>query len=304
MQSVVSSTRQFQEDMSDLFKEYQTMYRYWLFQMSNGFNILLYGLGSKHNLLEDFRKQKLINSCHVIVNGFFPGLTVKETLTLLTSELLGVNKSFKNDLEHSLFICSSLGENKKWPEIFLVVHNIDGPMLRTDSAQTSLSILAQCSSIHILASVDHINAPLIWDEGKLGKFNWLWHDVTTFEPYTEELSYENSLLMEQSRTGKLALSSLVHITQSLTPNARSIFELLIRHQLSNKKDSSYVGMSFQDCCRSCRERFLVTSDLTLRNHLTEFFDHKLLKSQRGPDGVEYLLIPLSNEILNHFLESN
>lgn len=49
-------------------------------------------------------------------------------------------------------------------------------------------------------------------------FNWLWYETTTYMPYTEETSYENSLLVQQ--TGALALSSLTHVLRSLTPNAR------------------------------------------------------------------------------------
>ena len=43
----------------------------------HGFNILLHGLGSKRKLLDEFRKQMLPNLCHIVVNGFFPSLTIK-----------------------------------------------------------------------------------------------------------------------------------------------------------------------------------------------------------------------------------
>lgn len=58
----------------------------------------------------------------------------------------------------------------------------------------------------------------VWDHAKMCLFNWLWYETTTFLPYTEETSYENSLLVQQ--TGALALSSLTHVLRSLTPNAR------------------------------------------------------------------------------------
>lgn len=44
--------------------------------------------------------------------------------------------------------------------IYLLIHNIDGGMLRSNKAQDTLSRLANISNIHVLASVDHINAPL------------------------------------------------------------------------------------------------------------------------------------------------
>ena len=74
----------------------------------------------------------------------------------------------------------------------------------------------------------------------MGRFNWLWYDVTTFEPYTEETSYENSLLVQQS--GSLALSSLIHVFRSLTSNAKGVFLLIGNYQLEHCKDGNYAGM--------------------------------------------------------------
>lgn len=44
--------------------------------------------------------------------------------------------------------------------------------------------------------------------------------------------------------------------------------------------SPYPGLSFQDFYQQCREAFLVNSDLTLRAQLTEFRDHKLIRTKR------------------------
>ena len=52
----------------------------------------------------------------------------------------------------------------------------------------------------------------------------------------------------------------------------------------------------------CREAFLVNSDLTLRAQLTEFRDHKLIKSKKGGDGVENLIIPLDAPTLEEFIQ--
>ena len=293
----------FQGDCQSLYSEYRKFYPYWLFQMSAGYNILLYGLGSKRKLIEDFRNKHLSNVCHLVVNGYFPGITVKHILSKLTSDLLEHSGTFKSYTEQAQFVCQALHEqstkSESPNEVFLVVHNIDGAMLRGEKIQTALSILAHSPHIHVIASIDHINAPLIWDQKKLGRFNWLWHDVTTYEPYREETSYENSLLIQQS--GTLVLSSLRHVMKSLTPNARGIFELLAKYQLEHKEGNT-EGISFHACYLKCREKFLVNSDLTLRAQLTEFHDHKLVRSHKGSDGVEYLHIPIDDTALAQFLE--
>ena len=300
----------FQGDCQRLFQEYSQLYSYWLLQMSSDYNILLYGLGSKKRLMEDFCKRCLSESCHLVVNGYFPGLSLKQILTSLSSDLLGYSGSFKSQTEHAQFIVTAL-EKQRHPddkgsvssstEVFLIIHNLDGPMLRSERAQTALSILASSKCVHMMASVDHINSSLLWDQTRLSRFRWAWHDITTFETYREETSYENSLLVQQS--GSLALSSLTHVMRSLTPNARGIFELVARYQLENRKEGekSYQGLSFSECYRRCREKFLVNSDLTLRAQLTEFIDHKLVRLGKGSDGVEYLNVPVDDATLSQFL---
>lgn len=292
----------FQDDCLSLRREYRDLYPYWLFQMSHGYNVLLYGLGSKRQLMEDFCTEHLSEAAHLVVNGYFPGLTMKHVLSKLSSDLLQSSATFKSLSEQAHFICRALedqGSNAP-EELFLVVHNVDGPMLRGDKAQTALSIVAQCAHVHVIASIDHINAPLIWDQNKLSRFNWIWHDVTTYEPYKEETSYENSLLVRQS--GTLVLSSLTHVTKSLTPNARGIFELLVKYHLEHSDDQACLGLSFRDLYLKCREKFLVNSDLTLKAQLTEFRDHKLVCSRQGGDGVEYLYVNIDDATLTQYLQ--
>lgn len=44
--------------------------------------------------------------------------------------------------------------------LYLIIHNIDGIMLRSNKTQNILAGLAAVPNIRIIASVDHINAPL------------------------------------------------------------------------------------------------------------------------------------------------
>uniref|UniRef100_H2ZIJ7 Origin recognition complex subunit 2 n=1 Tax=Ciona savignyi TaxID=51511 RepID=H2ZIJ7_CIOSA len=170
--------------------------------------------------------------------------------------------------------------------------------------------LAALHRIHIVASIDHINAPLAWDQYKLTRCRWLWNDVTTFAPYTSETSYEGSLLISGAGTGigargaALALSGLLHVARSLTSNARGVFRILAEHHLTEteQEEENNEAFSFSELYRICRERFLVNSELTLRAHLTEFVDHKLVNIQKGNDGGEYLSVPLDPTTLKEYLD--
>ncbi|XP_051876056.1 origin recognition complex subunit 2 isoform X2 [Pristis pectinata] len=289
----------FSAEVRQLNNGHKNFFRKWMLQTQLGFSILLYGLGSKRELLEEFRCQMLEGTVHLVVNGFFPSITLKSILNSITEEILQYDGSFRNPMDQLGFIIRAFNEDPTL-DLYLLIHNIDGQMLRGDRNQQILSQLAAIPGVHLLASIDHLNAPLMWDQTRSALFNWLWYEVTTFKPYTEETSYENSLLVQQS--GALALSSLTHVLRSLTPNARGIFKLLARFQLENKDNSSHPGLSFQDFYHRCREAFLVNSNLTLRAQLTEFRDHKLIRSKKGADGIEYLVIPVDFATLSDYLE--
>lgn len=289
----------FSAELKQLNQQYEQLFNKWILQLHLGFNIVLYGLGSKRDLLERFRATMLQDSIHIVINGFFPGISVKSILNSITEEVLDHTGTFRNVLDQLDWIVNKFKEDSSL-ELFLLIHNLDSQMLRGDKSQQIIAQLSSLRNVYLIASIDHLNAPLMWDHVKQSLYNWLWYETTTYSPYTEETSYENSLLVKQS--GSLPLSSLTHVLRSLTPNARGIFRLLIKYQLDNQDNPSYLGLAFHDFYQQCREAFLVNSDLTLRAQLTEFRDHKLIRTKKGTDGVEYLLIPIDNGTLSEFLE--
>lgn len=89
---------------------------------------------------------------------------------------------------------------------------------------------------------------LVWNQSKLCKYKWVWFDATTYEHYVDETSYEHSLLQLTSGAGiggSLALTGLLHVARSLTPNARGIFKLLAEYQIEESKanPNNYIGIS-------------------------------------------------------------
>ena len=67
-------------------------------------------------------------------------------------------------------------------DFYLLLHNIDGMMLRAEKTQNVLSMLAQIPKIHVVASVDQINAPLskstvcvcVFGDGCVGVLHGVW----------------------------------------------------------------------------------------------------------------------------------
>ncbi|KAG5670486.1 hypothetical protein PVAND_000748 [Polypedilum vanderplanki] len=287
-----------EQSMKEMNEEFKTYFDKWLTLFDEGFSILLHGLGSKRNLLQAFHKEKLEHEHVLVVNGFFPSLTIKDILDPIVNDLLELAVSNSNPHEVVNIIEE---EMKRTPSlhVYLIIHNIDGTMLRNDKAQSVLSRLSSIKNIHMIASIDHINSPLLWNHTKLSAYNFQWFDVTSYLAYTDETAYENSLLINNS--GNLELSSLRSVFQSLTTNARGIYILLVKHQLENSSNNNYQGMSFKNLYSMCREAFLVSSDIALRGQLTEFLDHKLAKMKRNIDGAENITIPISNNLLQKFM---
>jgi Origin recognition complex, subunit 2 len=59
-----------------------------------------------------------------------------------------------------LLECLEAIETEMSSDIYVIIHNLEGPMLRSDKSQDILSRLASMEHVHFIASIDHINAPL------------------------------------------------------------------------------------------------------------------------------------------------
>lgn len=287
------------EEQKAMIQEHSSFFSRWMTLLCEGFSLFLYGLGSKKQLISTFQEEYLADYHHIVVNGFFPSLSLKNILNSITEDILDNTDGFHGVPDQIEYIKNVYSRATADP-LFIIIHNLDGPMLRAAKTQTVLAHLAALPGIHLVASFDHINAPLILDSIQMRYYNALWTDATTFNHYSEETSFENSLLLQQS--GALTLSSLIHVFKSLTPNGKGIFLVLAKYQIDQKDNSSYAGMSFMDLRQRCWEKFLVNSDLSLRGQLTEFKDHKLIRFKKGPDGVENITIPLDAVKLKDFIE--
>ena len=117
------------------------------------------------------------------------------------------------------------------------MHNIDGVNLRSSHVQQALSVLAAADRVHVVATVDHVNAPLLWDQEVAQRFNWVWHDATTYEPYLSEVTYE-APVMGMSRD--MAARGVGFVLRSLTPNHRDILGILALHQMTTGAGRKFV----------------------------------------------------------------
>ncbi|KAF8999143.1 origin recognition complex subunit 2-domain-containing protein [Cyathus striatus] len=315
-----------------------------MFELDEGFNILCYGFGSKRKLLNDFATEYCSKSGYVVVaNGFQPDFSLKDLLNSIENvpgiQDVEITSSAVDGQAQRIYEFFARPEQKI--HLYLIIHNIDAAPLRAAKAKSILSFLALNPRIHIVASVDHINAPLLWSsyESAMRKpdnvsesdpvrgFSWLWHDLTTLESYDFELAFTDKASIsgahgggprrkaDAAAAGAAAMSetAALHILASVTQKAQKLFSLLGTKQLESideagegagTQDLQQFGLSYDALFNAARDNFIATNDTALRSLLGEFRDHGLVVSaQAGSGGGEVLWIPLRKERLVNVLQS-
>ena len=337
-----------------------------LLELNEGFNLLLYGVGSKRQILDRFAKEYCAKVGHVVVaSAFRPDFSLKELFTSIEKIPGVVSTGTSTTVEnHAKRIDEAFSKPTQKRDLYLIIHNFDAVPLRSQKAKSCLALLAMNPRIHIAASIDHVNAPLLWsssecaarkplpasssssqssfDSPKRG-FAWLWHDLTTLEPYDAELAYadrssisgahtgshkktpEAALLAAQSAGTAMSETAALHILASVTQRAKKLFVLMATRQLESieevaggggggvdasgsttksNSDLQQHGMGYDALFTAARDNFIATNDTALRALLGEFRDHGLvISAQAGAGSGEILWIPVRKERLSNILQS-
>lgn len=311
-----------------------------MFEMQEGFNILCYGYGSKRNFLNEFATTVCSKRGHVVIaNGFQPNFSIKDLMCRI-EEVPGLDEfegSSGTVDKQATRIHEFFAQPTQKRHLYLVIHNVDSPPLRTTRARAILGLLGLNPRIHIIASIDHINSSLLWSSSEVSSrkpietsstpssirgFSWLWHDLTTLASYDTELAFSDRSSIagahggrrkiDLSATNPAAMSetAAAHILASVTQKAKKLFYLLGSKQLEGiaeagdgaTNDMQQYGMTYDALVNAARADFIAVSDTALRSLLGEFRDHSLVLSAPDASG-ETLWIPLRKERLQAVLGS-
>ena len=226
-------------DIKRLKQYHERAFDQWIFELEEGFNICLYGYGSKRELAMDFAEHMYIQAEKppkiVVVNGYTPGLTVRDILTTVAS--VAIPKNIKLPAQPGALVDLILGALSDKPassSIRVIVHSLDHANLRKRVTQALLARLAAHQNVSMLATCDTLNFPLLWDTTLLRQFRWLYHDATTFKPYTAEIDVveEVNALLGRGRRRLGGKDGVGYVLKSLPENARNLFRILVAEQLS------------------------------------------------------------------------
>lgn len=221
----------------------------WIFELEQGFNICLYGYGSKRPITERFAARLHAHLASqppyggtkktpkiILVNGYAPATTLKEILTLLATTLLPANTKLRAQPPALLsLILSHLSSHPPAHPIPLIINSLDAPSLRRAPIPALLATLAAHPSINLLATVDSPNFALLWDVGLKAQYRFLFHDATTFAEYGAEMDVVESVNELLGRSGRRVggRDGVGFVLRSLPENARSLFRILVTEQLSS-----------------------------------------------------------------------
>jgi len=309
----------------------------WNFELSEAFNICLYGYGSKRKLVTSFAGYLSHHSPSnppkiLIVNGYTPTLTLRHILNLLASQTYSdpPPKLPAQPTDAISTLLTHLSSHPPTPPLYLFINSLDAPPLRRAPNPSFLAQLAASPSIRLLATCDQPNFPLLWDTSLLEQYNWVYHDTTTFVPYggveiPAVIDDVNELLGRSGRTVK-GKEGVGFVLRSLPENARNLYRVLVAEilaQMSEVEDAELggggsdeegdaggggvgkggeVGVDYRVLYQKVVEEFICSNEMAFRQLLKEFHDHDMVVSRRGGAGTEVLGVPFRREEMEGILE--
>lgn len=269
-----------------------------------GFSLLFHGLGSKQDLVNSFvaSGDSWMKGAHrLVIRGYSPSTTLKTILTAVCSAVLppGYTVSLARPQEtvDALVAAFSASAAPKLPRLVLVVHNMDGPGLRSDAAQDALAALAAADRIHLIASVDHVLSTALGSSARAAAARWSYVAVPTLAPYVAELDEAPPTLID---TGATLTLDAVSAVLDPVPSIQQTFSILAHAQVS-EEDASAGGLTFAAYFAAAQEAMVVSAQHDFNSHLKELTSHRLVKTRRAASGDTNYYIPASPAVLQSII---
>lgn len=237
-----------QPEMDFLLELHSRAFDQWIFELEEGFNVCLYGYGSKRAIAEKlaahlyhylsgtvpFKGSKRAPKIAVI-NGYAAGTTLKELLMTIASIAVSNTIKLPNQPATLLdFLLDHLSTNPPSQPIPVIINSIDSPYLRKAPVPSMLARLAAHPSISLVCTADSPNFPLLWDVGLKTQYKFIFHDATTFLPYDAEIDVVETVNELLGRSGRRVggRDGVGFVLRSLPENARSLYRILVIEQLA------------------------------------------------------------------------
>jgi origin recognition complex subunit 2 len=317
-----------EQEKDFLLSLHESSFPQWDFELREGFNLCLYGYGSKRSLVQAYAQHmhdtgpKPPKIC--IINGYNTSLGLRDILTTIASTLFP--KHAKLPLHQTALlqlITETLAEKPPPQPIYILINSLDASTLRRPIIQSALATLASNPHISLLATADTPNFPLLWDITLRQQFRFLFHDCTTFIPFDgAEIDVVESVNELLGRSGRRigGRDGVGYVLRSLPENARNLYRILVAEQLAGaiegdeaevededegplqKQGDGEKGVEYRVLYHKAREELVCSTEHQFRGLMKEFYDHQMVEARRDGVGTERLVVPFRREDLEGLLE--
>lgn len=247
-QAMQSYQDRHQPEIDFLLELHGRAYDQWMFELEEGFNLCLYGYGSKRIITERFTARlyrHLLDSAPykqtnktpkiVVINGYTPGTTIKDILVTIASAVVPASLKLPNQPALLLdFVLEHLTNSPPTQPVPVILNSIDSPYIRKSPVPSMLARLVSHPSISLVCTADTPNFPLLWDVGLKTQYKFLFHDATTFAPYDAEIDTVETVNELLGRSGRRVggRDGVGFVLRSLPEQARELFRILVMEQLA------------------------------------------------------------------------
>jgi origin recognition complex subunit 2 len=287
------------EDIKFLTQLHTLSFNQWQFELSQNFNICIYGWGSKRDILMQFADYVSCSQAQdvrcriVVVNGYVSQLTVRDILNTIASAIAERGHKLGSQPADMLEKLIIMLEGDKSQQVTLIINSIDKIPLRRPGVQTILSRLCSHPQLHLVASADHPSFPLLWDSSLRTNYNFIFHDCTTFQPYSAEIDVVDEVHELLGRSGRRVggKEGVSFVLKSLPENAKNLFKVLIGEQLAAMEGNpveaaddyddedneqrllnarkTEVGVEYRVLYQKAVEEFICSNEMNFRTLLKE-----------------------------------
>jgi origin recognition complex subunit 2 len=283
---------QLQTERDILLAKHEEMFPWWHYLLQYGFNLLLYGVGSKYRILDSL-SHVLVDGVVVQIYAYMPVFRAKHLLIALCQALALEHNVHASNSALLHLIMSSLSPPPacaptsaapsiataaigaaasdkpvtranvrgnliaQLRKVYILIHGFDLQQFHGGELMSVLTSLTHCPKIGLVCGCDHVNAALLISASQRRLMRFYWVQAMTFDPYTRELncSAQSSGITVEHMQGSLA------VLRALPLNSQKIVFALVRMQLASG------GATYADLRSYGRQYYLVTSDAALKNIL-------------------------------------
>lgn len=177
-----------------------------LFHLDCEMSLLVYGVGSKRDILQTFMRDYVLNEYGgILVRGYHSGLTPKTILNDIVDYIKeDIDKKKKGsqvarkwtstteiiEFIKRKFLLSSTKEDGQAEPLVLMIHSMDMGVLKGQEWQEMLGELATFPMLRFIISVDNIKSGVLFTDALLDQYNFVCVPLHTFMPFEDELEWQ------------------------------------------------------------------------------------------------------------------